>query len=95
MLDVPAGRTDLDEFARLRADSRPREALALWRGPALADLDGEPFAVAAAGRLEEQRLAVLEERIDADLRSAGTVSSSSSSRRSSPSISTGSGSGRS
>ena len=67
VLDVPAGRTDLDEFARLRADSRPREALALWRGPALADLDGEPFAAAAAGRLEEQRLAVLEERIDADL----------------------------
>jgi YVTN family beta-propeller protein len=67
VLDVPAGRTDVDEFARLRADSRPREALALWRGPALADLDGEPFAAAAAGRLEEQRLAALEERIDADL----------------------------
>ena len=46
---------------------RPREALALWRGPALADLDGEPFAAAAAGRLEELRLGVLEERIDADL----------------------------
>jgi YVTN family beta-propeller protein len=67
VLDVPPGRTDLDEFARLRAESRPREALALWRGPALADLDGEPFAAAAAGRLEEQRLAVLAERIDADL----------------------------
>jgi YVTN family beta-propeller protein len=67
VLDVPAGSTDLDEFARLRADSRPHEALALWRGPALADLDGEPSVAAAAGRLEEERLAVLEERIDADL----------------------------
>jgi len=67
VLDVPAGCTDLDEFARLRAQGRPGEALALWRGPALADLDGEPFAAAAAGRLEEQRLGVLEERIDADL----------------------------
>jgi YVTN family beta-propeller protein len=67
VLDVPAGRTDLDDFARLRADARPHEALALWRGPALADLDGEPFAAAAAGRLEEQRLAVVGERVDADL----------------------------
>ena len=67
VLDVPAGRTDLDEFARLRAEARPGEALALWRGSALADLDGEPFAAAAAGRLEEQRLGALEERIDADL----------------------------
>jgi hypothetical protein len=44
-----------------------REALALWRGPALADLAYEPFAQAAVGRLEELRLAALERRIDADL----------------------------
>ena len=43
------------------------EALALWRGPALADLSYEPFAEAAVLRLDELRLAVLEERIDADL----------------------------
>ncbi len=67
VLDVPPGGSDLDEFATLRAEGRPREALALWRGPALADLDGEPFAAAAAGRLEEQRLGALEERIEADL----------------------------
>ena len=33
-----------------------REALALWRGPPLADLAFEPFAQAEIARLEEQRL---------------------------------------
>src|SRR5438132_1225507 len=42
-------------------------ALALWRGPALADLAWEPFAQAEAARLEELRLAALEDRIEADL----------------------------
>src|ERR671927_506036 len=42
-------------------------ALALWRGPALADLALEEFAQGEAARLEELRLAVLEDRIDADL----------------------------
>jgi DNA-binding SARP family transcriptional activator len=44
-----------------------REALALWRGPALADLIFEPFAEHESARLEELRLSVLEDRIDADL----------------------------
>ena len=44
-----------------------REALALWRGPALADFAYERFAHAAIARLEEIRLAALELRIDADL----------------------------
>jgi DNA-binding SARP family transcriptional activator len=44
-----------------------REALALWRGPALAELAFEPFAPAEIARLEEQRLAALEARIEADL----------------------------
>src|SRR5919206_572403 len=43
------------------------EALALWRGPALADLALEEFAQAEAARLEELRLGVLEDRIEADL----------------------------
>ena len=43
------------------------EALALWRGPALADLAYEPFAQTEIARLEELRLAALEQRIDADL----------------------------
>ncbi|MGH8973885.1 MAG: BTAD domain-containing putative transcriptional regulator, partial [Acidimicrobiia bacterium] len=44
-----------------------REALALWRGPALADVADVPFARGEAARLEEARLTALEERIDADL----------------------------
>jgi DNA-binding SARP family transcriptional activator len=68
---------DLRRFERLveEADaSEPavaagklREALALWRGPALADLAYESFVQPAIGRLEELRLAALEKRIDADL----------------------------
>ncbi|MDL4816038.1 BTAD domain-containing putative transcriptional regulator [Actinomadura opuntiae] len=44
-----------------------REALALWRGPALADAAGLRFADAPAARLDALRRAALEERIDADL----------------------------
>jgi predicted ATPase/DNA-binding SARP family transcriptional activator len=44
-----------------------RDALSLWRGPALADFAFEPFAEHEAGRLEELRLAALEERIGAEL----------------------------
>ena len=43
------------------------EALALWRGPALADFHYDAFAQTEAGRLNELRLACLEERIEADL----------------------------
>src|SRR6266516_98411 len=44
-----------------------RTALALWRGAPLADLAWEPFAHVEITRLEELRLAALEDRIDADL----------------------------
>ncbi len=44
-----------------------REALALWRGPPLADLAFEPFAAPEIVRLEEQRLSALESRVEADL----------------------------
>ena len=44
-----------------------REALALWRGPALADFLYEPFAQTQIARLEELRTVVVEERIEADL----------------------------
>jgi DNA-binding SARP family transcriptional activator len=43
------------------------EALALWRGPALADLVDEDFAQPVAARLEELRLLVLERRLEAEL----------------------------
>ncbi|HZA73273.1 MAG TPA: BTAD domain-containing putative transcriptional regulator, partial [Propionibacteriaceae bacterium] len=45
------------------------EALDLWRGPALADFPTEPWAVGEAARLEELRLAAVEERIDLALNS--------------------------
>jgi DNA-binding SARP family transcriptional activator/class 3 adenylate cyclase len=44
-----------------------RRALALWRGPALADFAYDPFAQAEIARLEELRLDALEERVEADL----------------------------
>jgi DNA-binding SARP family transcriptional activator len=49
------------------AAAKLREALALWRGPALADLAYESFAQAPIMRLEELRVAALEMRIEADL----------------------------
>jgi predicted ATPase/DNA-binding SARP family transcriptional activator len=45
-----------------------REALALWRGPVLADVADAPFAAAPAARLDELRLAALTDRLDAELR---------------------------
>jgi DNA-binding SARP family transcriptional activator/tetratricopeptide (TPR) repeat protein len=50
-----------------RAAARFREALALWRGPPLADFAYEPFAQTTIGRLEELRLTTLEKWIEAEL----------------------------
>lgn len=58
-------RLELGDAARARA--LLREALELWRGPALADLVAEPFAQGAGARLEELRLAAVERRLEADL----------------------------
>jgi DNA-binding SARP family transcriptional activator len=44
-----------------------REALALWRGPALADVGDAAFITVEASKLDELRLAALEDRVDADL----------------------------
>jgi DNA-binding SARP family transcriptional activator len=44
-----------------------RQALALWRGPALAEFRNAPFAQAASRRLAELRLNALELRLEADL----------------------------
>ena len=57
---------DAVRFERL-LDTRPRDALALWRGEALTDLVDEPFAAAEIRRLEELRLRATELAIDADL----------------------------
>jgi DNA-binding SARP family transcriptional activator len=76
---VELGELDLERFERLVGDAANgdalRQALALWRGPPLAEL-GDSFARVERGRLEEQRLLALERRIDADLalgRHAGLV----------------------
>ena len=50
-----------------RASARLGEALAMWRGPPLADFAYEPFAQREIARLEELRLDAVEARIDADL----------------------------
>jgi len=81
VLEVDPMRIDAYRFERLLEEGRRqgaagrasaaadtlREALSLWRGGALADLAYEPFARLEIERLEELRLAAIEERIDADL----------------------------
>ena len=81
VLQVEPDARDLDRFERhvdegnaalaagtpARAAEAFRAALALWRGPALADLALVPFAQAPAERLEELRLEAVEDRIEADL----------------------------
>jgi serine/threonine protein kinase/ABC-type glycerol-3-phosphate transport system substrate-binding protein len=50
-----------------RAAAILREALALWRGPAFADLAGEPALDGEITRLDELRLRAVEMRVEADL----------------------------
>jgi DNA-binding SARP family transcriptional activator len=76
-LAVAPDSIDLGRFERLVAEARSadaaeraarlREALALWRGEPLAEFAFEPFASPEVRRLEELRLAVIEDRIEADL----------------------------
>jgi DNA-binding SARP family transcriptional activator len=70
LIRVEPGELDLERFERLVEEGGAeglREALALWRGAPLADFAYEAFAQASIGRLEELRLAALEQRLDADL----------------------------
>ena len=64
---VDEGRGLLARGLAANASERLRDALSLWRGPALADFTYERFAQAAIARLEEIKLAAVELRIDADL----------------------------
>ncbi|MFF0312663.1 ATP-binding protein [Streptosporangium sp. NPDC004379] len=80
-LDLPPEAVDACLFERLAdegrralrtgdaglARSRLREASALWRGEPLIDAADAPYAVAAAVRLRELRLAAIEDRVEADL----------------------------
>ena len=70
-LDLARFEQLADEARRASPDDAAREAAArrsrCGAGRALADLAYEPFAQVEIARLEEMRLAVLEQRIDADL----------------------------
>ena len=67
LLLVAEAQTEMGDGRAAMAAERLEEALALWRGPALADFAYEDFARAAATRLEEARLAALSLRVEADL----------------------------
>ena len=64
---VEEGRSALAANAPEPAAASLRAALQLWRGNALGDLGGQPFAQVEAGRLEELRLGAVEDRVEADL----------------------------
>jgi len=81
VLHVEPGALDSERFLTLAADGRRAlaegeperaaaildDALALWRGPAFVDVAYASFAQNEIARLEEARLAALEDRIDAEL----------------------------
>jgi predicted ATPase/DNA-binding SARP family transcriptional activator len=60
-------KSELAEGDAHSASSKLAEALALWRGPPLAELGSAPFASVEGLRLQELRLSALEERIEAEL----------------------------
>jgi predicted ATPase/DNA-binding SARP family transcriptional activator len=73
-LDAQAFEALVDEGRAERANGNPAhaaelldKALQLWHGQALADVAGDSFARGPVARLEELRLAALEDRIEADL----------------------------
>ncbi|WP_433667157.1 ATP-binding protein [Nocardia sp. CA-136227] len=80
LLDIAALSVDAHRFERLvrggvlrldRGDRAAipqlREALSLWRGPALSDVSALPFAAAAATHLDELRLTATESALAAEL----------------------------
>ena len=81
LIRVGDAQVDLQRFERLGEEGRHaldrgdadaaaellRAALALWRGAPLADLAYEEFAQVPVARLEEIRLAALEDRVEAEL----------------------------
>ena len=81
LIRVQADELDLSRFEALvgaareaaqdgswdQAATRAREALQLWRGEPLIDVDSEALAAREAPRLAQLRLQALETRIDADM----------------------------
>ena len=66
-----SGRAALEGGEPDRALGLLDDGLALWRGAALADFAYEAFAEPAIARLEELRLAAVEDRIDAEVALGG------------------------
>jgi predicted ATPase/DNA-binding SARP family transcriptional activator len=77
-IEAPSDAVDVYRFRQLVMDSRQtidpvarsaglREALALWRGPAVADATTSRIREQIRAGLDEQRLAALEDRVEADL----------------------------
>jgi DNA-binding SARP family transcriptional activator len=64
---VEEGRAALGTGDPARAAGAVRRALGLWRGPALADVTGEPFAQAETSRLQELRAVAIELQLEADI----------------------------
>lgn len=64
---VEEGRRALEARELRRASDVLRDALRMWRGPALADVAYQEFAQPEVRRLEEMRLAALETRLDVEL----------------------------
>jgi DNA-binding SARP family transcriptional activator len=81
LLRLDSEQLDMERFKRLSEEGREAlakgdaesagaklgEALTLWRGAPLADLTYASFAQSEISRLEEMRLAALEDRIEADI----------------------------
>src|SRR5215211_310771 len=69
VLELDRQFVDAHRFQRaVREGEGLREALALWRGPALADLAFEPFAQSEIQRLEELKTSAREELFEAELK---------------------------
>jgi DNA-binding SARP family transcriptional activator/tetratricopeptide (TPR) repeat protein len=68
VLELDRQLVDVHRFEQaVRSGSDLREALALWRGPALADLAFEPFAQTEIARLDELRTTAREQLFDVEL----------------------------
>jgi DNA-binding SARP family transcriptional activator len=81
LLQIAERELDATRFRRLVGEARHRmkagapsqaagrydEALRLWRGPALADVTFQSFALNEVERLEEERVVALMDRIDCEL----------------------------
>ncbi|WP_394613850.1 BTAD domain-containing putative transcriptional regulator [Lentzea sp. JNUCC 0626] len=65
--EVHDGQLDLMRFRRLTGQGAHREALELWRGPVLADVQSDPVQRDDVPPIEHERIVALEQRIDADL----------------------------